>query len=94
MVKSVFSQFINTAFIYYVFAVIVEITHPEKSHPLNENGLVMKVTSLVAISGAVSIGLNAVQIGSLFNCVLNKFKLKGERINMFQVELNKNLQDP
>jgi len=77
MVKTVFSQFINTAFIYYVFAIISQITHPDKAAPLNENGLVMKVTSLVAVSGAVSIGLNAVQIGSIFTCLLNKYKLKG-----------------
>ncbi len=52
-----------------------------------------KVTSLVAVSGGIQIFLNFVQVGSLFSCLLNKLKIKGETVNMFQVELNQQLQD-
>lgn len=94
MTKSIISQFMNTAFIYYIIAVVSDITHPEKSSPLSENGLVTKVTSLVAVSGAIQIFLNAAQLGSLFSCLLTRLKLKGETVNMFQVELNQKVQDP
>jgi hypothetical protein len=87
-IKSILSQFLNTALIYYIISVVATITLPDKSSPLNDNGLVMKVTSLIAVSGCIQILLNAVQIGTIFSCLLNKLEFKGETVNMFQVELN------
>lgn len=39
--------------------------------------------------------MNALQVGTLFSWLLNKCKYgKLEDVNMFQVELNNQLQDP
>ena len=88
IVKIVVSQFINTAIIYYILA----RTHPEVE-VLSENGLVVKVMSLVAVSGLVQIGMNIAQPGALISFVLNKCKYSRDKeINMFQVQLNKQLE--
>lgn len=86
MIKSILSQFLNTALIYYIISVVANIALPERSSPFSENGLVMKVTSLVAVSGGIQIFLNAAQMGTLFSCILNRFKLKDkETVNSFQI---------
>lgn len=85
MTKSVISQFINTAFIYYMIGVVADLAHSDNASPLSENGIVTKVSSLVAVSGGIQIFLNAVQLGSTFSCLMNKIKIRGDTVNMFQV---------
>jgi len=41
---------------------------------LSENGLVVRITSLIAISGFISVFTNAAQFGSLFTAIWNKCK--------------------
>lgn len=94
MTKSIISQFINTAFIYYMIGVVADLTHSQNASVLSENGIVIKVSSLVAVSGGIQIVLNAVQVGNLYNDLLHKLNIKEETVNMFQIELNQLLQDP
>ena len=89
------TQFINTAIIYYILAwTTTDPTNPDASI-LGTEGLVVKVMSLVAVSGVIQIGMNAAQIGSLITWAMNYFKYKpGETYNLFQVHLNKALELP
>jgi hypothetical protein len=51
--------------------------------------------SLIAVSGVIQIVMNALQLGSLFSFLSNKAKYsEGKKINLFQIQLNKTLQDP
>jgi len=51
--------------------------------------------SLVAVSGAVNIVMNILQIKSLIIQLLNKWKYKDEEYeDTFQVQLNKKMEDP
>ena len=78
------SQFINTAIIYYILA------WSQHVKPLSQYGLVVKVMSLVAVSGLVQIGTNIAQPGALLTYVKNCCKYKpDEKINLFQIQLNK-----
>lgn len=82
-------QFLNTAIIYYIISIFDGIA------ALDQNGLLMKVTSLIAVSGFINIANNAIQLGTLFSCLMNKFKYNDkDTINMFQIQLNKEMQDP
>lgn len=48
--------------------------------------------SLVAVSGVVNIAMNALQIGSVITCLLNKIKYKNKQnVSAFQMQLNKEL---
>jgi hypothetical protein len=89
MIKNIVAQFFNTAIIYYILSVVTSIK------PLTQNGIVIKIMSLVAISGVVNVVMNALQIGSLITCLLNKWKYRNkEEVDVFQIQLNQNLQDP
>lgn len=82
-------QFLNTAIIYYIISIFDGVA------ALDQNGLLMKVTSLIAVSGFINIANNAIQLGTLFSCLMNKFKYNDkDTINMFQIQLNKEMQDP
>jgi hypothetical protein len=77
MAKSIMAQFANTAVIYYIISVVsIMFLPPAQNSPLNDNGLVMKVTSLVAVSGFIQILTNTVQVGTLFSCIFNRIKYK------------------
>jgi hypothetical protein len=70
--KTVGAQFLNTAVIYYIISVVASIyLPPEKISPLSESGLVMKVTSLIAVSGFIEIMTNFVQFGDIFRKIMN-----------------------
>jgi hypothetical protein len=80
MVKTVLAQFVNTAVIYYVISL-----GDQRDLPLSDNGLVMNVTSLVAVSGAIQIVLNLLQPGTIFSNLMNWWKYSEETVNMFQL---------
>ena len=42
--------------------------------PLGEKGLVMNITSLIAVSGFIQIFTNFAQFGEIFTCCYNRFK--------------------
>lgn len=89
MLKNIIAQFFNTAIIYYILSMITNI------QPLNQNGIVIKIMSLVAVSGVVNMLMNALQIGSLVTCLVNKWKYRNkEQVDLFQIQLNKKIQDP
>jgi hypothetical protein len=96
MIKTIIAQFLNTAVIYYIISVTAALLLPDSENsPLDENGLVMEVTSLVAVSGIIQIVMNALQPGTLFGSLMNWYRYRGkETVNMFQVQFNQELQDP
>jgi hypothetical protein len=72
IVKTVIAQFLNTAIIYYIISLIANIfLFDDIESPLGENGLVMNITSLIAVSGAIQICTNFVQFGEIFNSICN-----------------------
>ena len=96
MVKTVIAQFVNTAVIYYIVSVAEKLMLPaEQTSPLDENGLVASVTSLIAVSGVIQIALNIVQPGALFGKFMNWYRYRSKQtVNKFQVEFNNDIQDP
>lgn len=93
VLKLVFSQFINTAFIYYFVALINNKTNDDL---LSASGLIYQVSSLITTSGVINI------ISNLLNtdAILRRLKLwwyykgKDDKINEFQVNLNQKFQFP
>ena len=63
IVKTVIAQFLNTAIIYYVISLIADNILLNDSTSLGDNGLVVNVVSLIAVSGAIQIALNLAQLG-------------------------------
>ena len=88
VLKLVYSQFVNTAFIYYFVSLINNKTNDDL---LSASGLVYQVSSLITTSGVINI------ISNLLNtdAILRKLKLwwyykgKPDKQNEFQVNLNK-----
>jgi hypothetical protein len=91
IIKMLSTQFINTAIIYYLISTI-------KGKPLmSSTGLVLQISSLLAVSGIMQIGLNLINIPYLSR----KWMLwsdynywdynasKNKNVNTFQVNLNK-----
>lgn len=73
--KTVAAQFLNTAVIYYIISIAAtNFLPPEKNSPLSDTGLVMKVTSLIAVSGFIQIMTNFVQFGEIIGSIMNKCK--------------------
>ena len=93
VLKLVYSQFVNTAFIYYFVALLNNRTNDDL---LSAAGLVYQVSSLITTSGVINI------ISNLLNtdAILRKltlwwyYKGKGDKINEFQVHLNQKFQHP
>ncbi len=71
MIKTVLAQFMNTAVIYYIISL-----SDQRDLPLSDNGLVMSVTSLVAVSGVIQIVLNALQPGTIFASLMNWYRYR------------------
>ena len=96
MVKTVIAQFVNTAIIYYIVSVVEKLTLPaDQTSPLDENGLVASITSLIAVSGVIQIVLNIIQPGVLIGNLINWYKYRGKQtVNKFQIEFNNEMQDP
>lgn len=89
IIKTIITQTINTLFIYFI------LYHVNPRNPLDNFGLVSKVTSLVIISGFLSVALQVLipfnQIMDLINgCRYSKDKT----VKLFQYQLNEALQHP
>jgi hypothetical protein len=83
IIKTILSQGINSVFLYY----ILDLFKP--ANPLSSLGLVTKVNYLVIISAGVNILWYIFPPIQLLNDFLNKIRYKpGERINLFQYQLN------
>jgi hypothetical protein len=61
----------NTAVIYYIISL-----GDNHDLPLSDNGLVMNVTSLVAVSGVIQIVLNALQPGTILRNIMNWYNYR------------------
>lgn len=89
LIKNIITQTINTSFIYAILYLI----YPEM--PLNSFGLVSKVTSLVIVSGFISVAMQIfIPMQVIFECI-NKMRYKPDKpINLFQFQLNQAIQPP
>lgn len=85
IIKNAFAQFLNTAVIYY----IISLLHPEID-PLTENGIVVKIMSLVAANGFIEVFWNMMSPKWIVsNC--QSSRKKKHTAKMFQINLNKAL---
>jgi len=88
--KTVITQFINTAIIYYAS----DLTHPMPY--LSDEGLVVQVSSLFLTSAVIQIALNIVNPSALIQ-KLTKFFIsfnEDKRVNLFQIDLNQKFELP
>ena len=87
------AQFLNTAIIYYIISLIDIVLSKDIKSSFDDNGLVVNITSLIVISGAIQIVTNFVQFGEIYKNIRNHCKYSKEKpVNLFQIELNKELQ--
>ena len=91
IIKMLSTQFINTAIIYYLISTI-------KRKPLmSSTGLVLQISSLLAVSGIMQIVMNLINIPYLSRkwmlCSDYNYRdynaSKNKNVNTFQVNLNK-----
>ena len=93
IVKTVIAQFLNTAIIYYILSLIIDFLLANNYELYFDDGLVVNISSLIVISGAIQIGTNFFQFGEILGCICNCWKYQKEKnVNLFQIELNKELQ--
>lgn len=92
VIKNVISQFINTAIIY--FLIMKLYPDNEGAKYLSSSGIVVRVTSLVIASGVIEMILNLMQVQNLFKSLKLCCLYRNEEVNLFQIQLNKKLEDP
>ena len=87
IIKLLVSQFANTALIYYIISRIMQ------EHFLSSAGLVIQVTSLIAVSGVIQIVMNFINLGAIMRRIWLWWYYggldKNSTVNKFQVNLNK-----
>jgi hypothetical protein len=89
IIKIVITQTINTSIIYSILFVL----HP--SNPLGPYGLVLKINSLVVISGLINVIWMIVNPVQTLTNILNSRKYTYDKpINLFQIQLNTAIENP
>lgn len=62
---------------------------------LDSNGLVTKVTSLIVVSGFISIAMNLLNTDALIKKAMNWWNFRNKPdLNLFQIQLNEKYIDP
>ena len=74
IVKTVIAQFLNTAIIYYIISLIDIVLSKDIKSSIDDNGLVVNITSLIVISGAIQIVTNFVQFGEIYKNIRRRCK--------------------
>jgi len=97
IVKTVISQFINTAFIFYLIQVY------NKRPYLSSAGLVIQVSTLIIVHGCISIFSNALDFPYWFRKFMLWYKYgylrysrsnKNKEVPTYQIRLNKDYEYP
>lgn len=89
IVKTIITQFINTSIIYTILYLM------KPSNPLGTFGLVSKVTSLVVISGFISVAMQVFIPKNVVMGLINRWKYPEDKpVNLFQLQLNQMMQHP
>jgi hypothetical protein len=66
IIKTVITQFFNTAVIYYIISLVMP------SPLLSDKGIVLQVTSLIVISGFIQIITNIIYVPDIIKKVMNR----------------------
>jgi len=88
IIKNVIAKFVNTTVIYFILFRLNPV------NPISREGLVEKIVSLTSFSAAIKMIIDLVRPSYLIKRLTNFINYKGKkRINLFQVQLNKALQN-
>ncbi len=85
------SQFINTAFIYYIISLINNKTNDDL---MSAAGLIYQISSLITTSGAIQILSNAFNVPAVIRrlTIWWYYKDSGKYIDEYQIHLNKKFE--
>ena len=87
IIKNIITQTINTVFIYYI------LLH---NTPLSGKGLYVTIYNLVVVTGFITIGLQVFPPSYIWRKSKNwwKFRHSQKTYDMFQIDLNKTIEQP